>query len=230
MKKKLFLLPLLAGLMLCGCDPNAGGNGGFDYDGGDDFVAKTNLFNDGDEGKLSIRFSNLLAATGGSKTGYQAVAAVTSLGGYTVAFNGGVCLNRLNSESFPTWTTPNDNYANVVQFSAQNGGTNKTNPAGEVTVQNIKATKVTIYALTSYSYDTGDWWVTFDGATIAAPSTAETEQLEGYFNVDKGGKNHQGYLEKVVFNVNATSAGILKFGSPKIEGKGTRLARKIVIE
>ena len=207
MKKSLFLLPLLAGLALCGCkDDNPGGK---DDDGGDegDYTALD----------LTLDFDTISAAieeSGGSGTGYAAVGAVEEIDGQAIAFEN-VCINMLSEESVPAWSTGGEE-VNVIQFK------NPTKGAGVISFTDVTAKKVTINLLTSYSVS-GDFKVTYGGKKQKMKAGAGEET--GYESIGSE-ENYPISLYALTFDLSG-EGGDLEITN---QGQGARYVQSIVIE
>lgn len=165
---------------------------------------------------LTLEFDNMYEAAGSTGTGYDKIAAITSIGGYSVSFTN-VCLNLLNSTSTPAWTTPNDEQLEVVQFK------NAKTAAGVITFPKVTCNKVSIYLLTSYDVD-NDFSVTF-GTSVITLESDEGEDTE--YKSGTGSKTYDIKRYVLTFNVNGTTASDLKINN---NGQGARYLEKIVIE
>ena len=192
MKKSLFLLPLLAGLALCGCKDNPKDDPKDDPKGGDDFPG------------LTLDTDVLTEYTDGS--GYAGLSGVDEIDGVTVSFTE-VMVNQLNSASFPKWITPDDEEVPVIQFSKVDDGAGR--EGGSISVTG-KISKLTCKLYSSYDWSgTGFPKVTFDGKTVKKPSKALATDDTEYQNEDKGGKVHDMFLYTFEYAVNAEEEGEL---------------------
>ncbi len=208
MKKSLFLLPLLAGLALCGCKDDNGGKGGDDDPSGGDYTALD----------MTLDFDTISAAieeSGGSGSGYDAVSAVEEIDGQAVTFEN-VCINRLGIEkAVPEWDTGGEE-VHVVQFKNPSKG------AGVISFTDVTATKVTINLLTSYSVS-GDFKVTYGGKKQKMKAGAGEET--GYESVN-GEKTFPISLYALTFDLSG-EGGDLEITN---QGQGARYVQSIVIE
>ncbi len=190
MKKRLFLLPLLAGLALCSC----GGGDNPDDPKGEDFPG------------LTLDIDTLKEESGDGK-GYAALADVDEINGVGVGF-AEVMVNGLNSESLPKWDTPDDEVVDVIQFSKVDGENGR--EGGSITVQG-KISKLTVNVYSSREWsDTGFPKVTFDGKTVKKPSkAAQTKDTEYKSWNSKGTQEFDLKIFTVEYAVNAGDEGEL---------------------
>lgn len=166
--------------------------------------------------KVTLDYATISAAIGTSKTGYDAVAGVTSIADHSVSFVN-VCINNLNSASQPKWTTPNDEKVQVIQFK------NPNTAAGVITFPSVKVGKVTINLLTSYDID-ADFTVSYGSAVV--PMKADEGVATQYKSVS-GEKSFDIKKFALTFEVNGTEGADLVI---KNQGKGARYVESIVIE
>ncbi len=162
------MLPLLAGLMLCGCDPNANTGDEFDDIGGGGTVevadsADTLAFTEG----YSLSGS-ALAAVYPAGSGYANSAGTKKIGNYNVV-----------TEGFQVNDDPGDVNGNTINvFQLCKAGDSRCTAGGSITVKNIKAGRVRARVLVKSNYSWGSnqiGTVTFGGNAVTVPSSSTSE-------------------------------------------------------
>ena len=207
MKKRLFLLPLIGGFLLSGCDfsleslmfwkksESQQQEESKDDKSGED-PAPEEHGEEGEEGSdtafkgLTITVESLSEA--GLSKSYASAAEISELDGITTEISN-VCLNELNSKSLPVWVTPDDVGVPVIQFKKSEG---------KFAVKG-KISKLTLKFYSSYDFGaTQIPQVTFNDKAVSKPTVAtQTEDTEYQKQGTK--ENFDIKLYTCVYNVNA---------------------------
>lgn len=204
MKKGLLLLPLSA-LLLTGCKINLFGKTFYLFEKN---PGTGEYGEEGPEGSqtkfkgLTITPDSLMAELGETEgKGYAAYSGISLLDGITASLDG-VMANILNEESFPKWSTPNNEGAPVIQFRKDDTKNDASKTPGKLMVKGmIKKLTVKLYNSGQFSA-TSIPTVTFNGKNVAKPTSATKTEATEYAKIGDE-KNYDIKLYTCVYNVNA---------------------------